>query len=589
MEEATTNSVSNADENLNDTAVGISTTVTMLDMTETQSPGQICDCSEGDSDFQASDSKASDEMTISISAGPNFQTEAADFKTDANGERSDEKCCHKEMDSPDKTNSEGKANGSGTGESNPQTHIESLERDGNTTDPLVTNLTEDEDASDRSCQEASDVGEANQVGSPLTALQRNEDPQVETSNEIELTDRAAQLTTQKEERALESIYHIKWIKWKGINTPIITQNENGPCPLLAIVNVLLLQRRINIPSLQEIVTSGQLMEYIGDCILEESPKRLSEGAQLNYEQNMHDAIAIMNKLQTGLDVNVKFTSITEFEFTPECVVFDLLSIGLYHGWLVDPQNTDTLSAVGELSYNQLVEKIIASKQQGAESQLVSEGLIGEAFLEETASQLTYHGLCELNSRLQDDQLGVFFRNNHFSTFLKRKDELFLLVTDQGFLTEDRVIWESLANVEGDSIFVDAEFRTLPAVQSSPEPAVHLPINQQLSQEDQDFLVALTLQQEQDAPAQQQHFQSETAPIQALTKQTAETDQEWTDRQLAMQLQEEERIHQQQMQQQQRQAPPAHQSPTGSSNPPSPSQSQQPRHQRTQNNDKCIIL
>lgn len=37
------------------------------------------------------------------------------------------------------------------------------------------------------------------------------------------------------------------------------------------------------------------------------PQRLSEGARLNYEQNMHDAIAIMNKLQTGLDVNVKFT------------------------------------------------------------------------------------------------------------------------------------------------------------------------------------------------------------------------------------------------------------------------------------------
>ena len=36
-------------------------------------------------------------------------------------------------------------------------------------------------------------------------------------------------------------------------------------------------------------------------------QRLPEGAQLNYEQNMHDAIAIMNKLQTGLDVNVKFT------------------------------------------------------------------------------------------------------------------------------------------------------------------------------------------------------------------------------------------------------------------------------------------
>lgn len=64
----------------------------------------------------------------------------------------------------------------------------------------------------------------------------------------------------------------------------------------------------------------------------------------------------------------------DFEFTPECIVFDLLSIGLYHGWLIDPQNTETVSAVGGLSYNQLVEKIIASKQDGAESQLVSEGI-----------------------------------------------------------------------------------------------------------------------------------------------------------------------------------------------------------------------
>ena len=72
-------------------------------------------------------------------------------------------------------------------------------------------------------------------------------------------------------------------------------------------------------------------------------------------------------------LNNSHSSITEFEFTPECVVFDLLSIGLYHGWLVDPQNADTSSAIGGVSYNQLVEKIIASKQDGAESKLVSEG------------------------------------------------------------------------------------------------------------------------------------------------------------------------------------------------------------------------
>ena len=85
-------------------------------------------------------------------------------------------------------------------------------------------------------------------------------------------------------------------------------------------------------------------------------------------------------MKTNLCLSLKDMNITlnfrvkDFEFTPECIVFDLLSIGLYHGWLIDPQNTEIASAVSGLSYNQLVEKIIASKQDGAESQLVSEGM-----------------------------------------------------------------------------------------------------------------------------------------------------------------------------------------------------------------------
>lgn len=52
---------------------------------------------------------------------------------------------------------------------------------------------------------------------------------------------------------------------------------------------------------------------------------------------MSDAMAVLHKLQTGLDVNVKFAGVQVFEYTPECIVFDLLDIPLYHGWLVDPQ------------------------------------------------------------------------------------------------------------------------------------------------------------------------------------------------------------------------------------------------------------
>lgn len=40
-----------------------------------------------------------------------------------------------------------------------------------------------------------------------------------------------------------------------------------------------------------------------------------------------------------------------------------------------------------------------------------------------------------------------------------QSELFLLVTDQGYLTESKAVWETLGNVEGDGHFVDAEFHT----------------------------------------------------------------------------------------------------------------------------------
>ena len=72
-----------------------------------------------------------------------------------------------------------------------------------------------------------------------------------------------------------SPYYIKWISWKGHNTPIVTQNDNGPCPLLAIINVLLLRRTIEFPSMQEMVTTRQLMEYLGDVVLKEIPEVLS--------------------------------------------------------------------------------------------------------------------------------------------------------------------------------------------------------------------------------------------------------------------------------------------------------------------------
>ena len=67
-------------------------------------------------------------------------------------------------------------------------------------------------------------------------------------------------------------YHIKWVHLSGVKYPIITQNENGPCPLLAIINLLILKGRVQLPPMVEIITADQLMEYLGDAMLGAMPK-----------------------------------------------------------------------------------------------------------------------------------------------------------------------------------------------------------------------------------------------------------------------------------------------------------------------------
>ena len=211
-----------------------------------------------------------------------------------------------------------------------------------------------------------------------SAVDHDDHAVVETTEEplrgLQFTEESGKQGTVMIEEDKPGQYRLKWVKFKGSKIPIITQNENGPCPLIAIMNVLLLKGKLRLPLALDIVTSDQLMEYLGDCILSSLPSNLNEGAQLNYEQNMMDAIAILPKLQTGLDVNVKFTSISDFEFTPELIVFDLLHIPLHHGWLVDAVNfpPGMAAAVGSCSYNQLVDKIITNKSS-TDSDLVTEG------------------------------------------------------------------------------------------------------------------------------------------------------------------------------------------------------------------------
>ena len=68
-----------------------------------------------------------------------------------------------------------------------------------------------------------------------------------------------------------------------------------------------------------------------------------------------------------------------------------------------------------------------------------------------------------------------------------QSELFLLVTDQGYLTESKAVWETLGNVEGDGHFVDAEFHTytkpaLPPISQMISSNTSVSSDQQIDQE-----------------------------------------------------------------------------------------------------------
>lgn len=332
--------------------------------------------------------------------------------------------------------------------------------------------------------------------------------------------------TQADE--MKNVHHIKWIEWSDGRSPIVTQNENGPCPLLAIFNVLLLSKRIFLGEGAEFISSSQILSRVAEIIWDAMPDDLHDDERLNYEQNISDAIEVFPNLQTGLDVNIKFDGVKSFEYTPELAVFDLLRIPLYHGWLVDPQDFNTNEILCGLSYNQAVERVInCSSSENPDN--VRKGLIAQEFLESTASQITYHGIVSLREEIQPGSLAVLFRNNHFCTILRHNQELFTLITDLGFLKESDVVWESLCSVQGDSQFVDGKFRnsppksaTTPAQEASATPNTDL-----------DYQLALSMQ----------HTQQEST----LPQRDVTPEHDLSDFVLAQRLQEQENIAAQQAQ------------------------------------------
>ncbi|OUM69611.1 hypothetical protein PIROE2DRAFT_2479, partial [Piromyces sp. E2] len=162
----------------------------------------------------------------------------------------------------------------------------------------------------------------------------------------------------------ENIYKLKVIEkkneYQGIiqQKNIITQNINGPCPLLALCNILILRGDISIPLKKTEITYEEIIDILGDYIARNTNKGNNSNTEDEY--TFQDVLDIIPTLKKGLDINVKFDSVLSFEPSPAFTVFKFFNIKLVHGWTVDPEDKETFRIIAKEcgNYNKVVEKII---------------------------------------------------------------------------------------------------------------------------------------------------------------------------------------------------------------------------------------
>ena len=190
-------------------------------------------------------------------------------------------------------------------------------------------------------------------------------------------------------------FKVKRIDFLGAKRAIVCQNENGPCPLIGIVNVLLLRNAVTLqgaPDRPE-VSAQELMSLVAARILDENARggedsskgdfeamdaEQADAMRQNQEQNVSDAMAALPSLATGLDVNVRFRHALDFEFTAELAIFDLLDVTLCHAWVADPaHHPEAAAAIGARGYNQLMERVIELTCAAEEAEAKAEAKTSE--------------------------------------------------------------------------------------------------------------------------------------------------------------------------------------------------------------------
>jgi hypothetical protein len=380
-------------------------------------------------------------------------------------------------------------------------------------------------------------------------------------------------------------YQIKQIRWHDVNkrgirtSPILTQNLNGPCPLLALVNALVLSTPAGIETAlvetlrtREQVSLGLLLDAVFDELM--SGRRGGAAQEL---PDVSELYKFLLALHTGLNVNPMFVQDADatdgtsvplplvadrpggFENTRDMRLYRTFDVPLMHGWLPEPgsdayRSLERIAKSYELSqYVQFQEEELDAKLQTGEAlttdeqQMFTDIHAIKEFLNRWPTQLTNYGLKTMRESLQPGQMAILFRNDHFSTLYKdpRTNQLVTLVTDQGYSSHDEIVWESLVDVNGQgSELFSGDFRAVGNSSMSIPPQNEPPIRSLLDVDDNEGWTTV-----QSRRGNQQSSSSglgpppsglnPSAPPQSPDSDVGKVEQEDHDLALALQLQEEE--------------------------------------------------
>lgn len=316
-------------------------------------------------------------------------------------------------------------------------------------------------------------------------------------------------------RKTGEMYQIRQINWLDHSSkdqsirksPIMVQNANGPCPLLALVNALVLSTPSDLPTpLQDTLSSREniTLGFLLDAVIDE----LMSGRRGNADQNLPDVsemYGFLVSLHTGMSVNPQFVVIKEqpeslidapidssaatepqklgtFGKSIEMDMYSPFSIPLIHGW-IPARSHPAFGSLTRIAKTYEDAQNVLFQEEDLETKLKSQGLTTDEqdrladianvkyFLSSTATQLTTYGLDSITETLAPGSISILFRNDHFSTLYKhpKSGQLFTLVTDMGYAGHDEVVWESLVDVSGEGCeFFAGDFRPVGNVDESTE-------------------------------------------------------------------------------------------------------------------------